>query len=80
MFQILGESTRPSLRLVRSQEEAFGVLSVQGLQFNPVKPGMTTPAGTIPGISPGSNGLLPLSPNRANLRLWQKSTFAPFAT
>jgi len=36
MFQMVGESTRPSLRVVRSQEEAFVMLSLQDTQFNPV--------------------------------------------
>jgi len=33
MFQMLGESTRPSLRLVRSQEEAFAMLGIQDARF-----------------------------------------------
>ncbi|SRR6266852_3589574 len=36
IFQILGESTRPSLRLVRSQEEAFAMLGIQDPRFEPV--------------------------------------------
>jgi hypothetical protein len=37
IFQMLGESTRPSLRLVRSQEEAFAMLGINDPQFEPVK-------------------------------------------
>ncbi len=36
IFQMLGESTRPSLRLVRSQEEAFAMLGIQDARFEPV--------------------------------------------
>ncbi len=36
VFEIVGESTRPSLRVVRSLEEAFAVLGVRDPQFEPV--------------------------------------------
>jgi uncharacterized protein YggT (Ycf19 family) len=37
IFQILGESTRPALRLVRSLEEAFAMFEIRDPRFEPVR-------------------------------------------
>lgn len=36
MFQILTEETRPELRVVRTMEEAYGLLEVSSPEFEPV--------------------------------------------
>jgi hypothetical protein len=36
MFQILGESTRPSMHVVQSRAEALALLGVRDLQFEPL--------------------------------------------
>lgn len=36
MFQILGESTRPELQVVRSMDEAYRLLGVESPDFRPV--------------------------------------------
>jgi hypothetical protein len=36
MFQILGESTRPNLHIVRSMDEAYRLLQVESPEFGPV--------------------------------------------
>ena len=38
MFEIHGESTRPSLHVVRTKEEAFAILGILEPQFEPVQP------------------------------------------
>jgi hypothetical protein len=38
MFEIQGEGTRPSLHVVRSEEEAFAILGILEPQFQPVRP------------------------------------------
>jgi hypothetical protein len=36
MFQILGEDTRPDLRIVRTMDEAHRLLGVESPEFSPV--------------------------------------------
>jgi|SRR5580658_793661 hypothetical protein len=39
MFQILGESTRPNLHIVRTLDEAYGLLQMESPEFTPIDVG-----------------------------------------
>ena len=46
MFELEGESTRPNLHVVRTQEQALALLGVQEPQFEPVRSNTTPKSST----------------------------------